>query len=60
MTADSDSRTWYGFADVMTYPDRTVVNVAGWVVGLVLCAAVAGILLVELEAELVVELLLRR
>ena len=45
-TADSDSRTWYSFFQVVTYPDRGAVDVAGWATGLVVCAAIAAVILV--------------
>ncbi len=45
-TAESDSRTWYGFFDVMSYSDPSTMEPAGWVIGFVVCAAVATILLV--------------
>ena len=52
-TADSDSRTWASYFDVMTYPERDrTVEVAGWVIGLVVCAAVAAIILVLIASQL--------
>jgi hypothetical protein len=46
VTADSDTRNWYGFSVVLSYPDRTETNVADWLIGVVLCVAVASILFV--------------
>ena len=46
VTKDSDTRTWYGFYVIMTYPDLSAVNVPGWVVGVVFCVAIAAVLLV--------------
>ena len=52
-TADSDSRTWASYFDVMTYPERDrTVEVAGWVIGLLVCAAVAAIVLVLIASQL--------
>ena len=51
-TADSDSRTWYSFFQVMTYPDRGAAEVSGWVTGLVVCAVVAAIILVLFASQL--------
>lgn len=51
-TADSDSRTWYSFFQVVTYPDRGAVDVAGWVTGLVVCAAIAAVILVLLATQI--------
>ena len=44
--ADSDTRSWFGFYDVVTYPDRDDVVIASWVVGLAFCVAMAAVLLV--------------
>ena len=47
VTLNSDSRTWYGFSVVVSYPDRSdTVDLAGWVIGLVFCAAIAAVVLV--------------
>ena len=47
VTADSDTRGWYGFPVVMSYSTPgSPVDVAGWVVGLVFSAAIAAIFLV--------------
>ncbi|HEX5088934.1 MAG TPA: toll/interleukin-1 receptor domain-containing protein [Nocardioides sp.] len=46
VSLNSDSRTWYGFYIVMTFPESMTVDVAGWVTGFVFCAALAAILLV--------------
>ena len=51
-TADSDSRTWYSFFQVVTYPDRGAVDVAGWVTGLVVCAAIAAVILVLFATQI--------
>jgi len=45
-TADSDSRTWYGFFDVMSYSDPNTMELAGWVIGIVVCVAIATVVLV--------------
>ena len=51
-TADSDSRTWYSFFQIMTYPEHGAAEVSGWVIGLVVCAVVAAIVLVLLASQL--------
>jgi hypothetical protein len=51
VTANSDTRTWYGFSVVVSYPDRSSVNLAGWMIGLVFCAGIAAILLVLLATQ---------
>lgn len=51
-TADSDSRTWYSFFQIMTYPEHGAAEVSGWVIGLVVCAVVAAIILVLLASQL--------
>ena len=46
-TAESDSRTWYSFFQVMSYPQRgSAVEGSGWAVGLVASAVTAAIILV--------------
>jgi hypothetical protein len=49
--ADSDSRMWLGFSVVMSYPDRDVVDIGGWVTGLVFTAAFAAVLLVLVATQ---------
>jgi hypothetical protein len=51
VTADSDTRTWFGFSVVMSYPDRSSLDLSGWVIGLVFCAAIAAILLVLVASQ---------
>ena len=45
-TADSDSRTWYGFFDVMSFANPNEMDLGGWVIGIVVCAAIATVVLV--------------
>ena len=43
VTADSDTRSWYGFSAVMSYPNPgSSVDVAGWVIGVVFSCRVRG------------------
>jgi hypothetical protein len=46
ITADSDSRTWYGFFDVMSFTNPSEMDLGGWVIGIVVCAAIATVVLV--------------
>ena len=47
--ATSDTRSWYGYSDVMSYPHPGgTFDTVGWVVGVVVAAAVAAIVVVLL------------
>ena len=51
VTANSDTRGWYTFSIIVTYPDRDDVDVAGWVTGVVVCAVIAAVLLVLVASQ---------